>query len=127
MEELNVYLQQLSYTANHATARANNACTWSFLKKAVSGILVQWKRSFVEEVDNENASGSSLLKYVYLDILCSRCVKAWNTTCICTCATYEKMLHAHPCLYAEDYRYTNLEYRALFGPDRHCTKAREKA
>ena len=37
MEELNVYLQQLSYIANHATARANNACTWSFLKKGSIG------------------------------------------------------------------------------------------
>ena len=48
-------------------------------KAAVSGILVQWKRSFVEEVDNENASGSftALLEYVHLDILYSRCIKLY--------------------------------------------------
>ena len=48
-------------------------------KAAVSGIFVQWKRSFVEEVDNENASGSftALLEYVHLDILYSRCIKLY--------------------------------------------------
>ena len=39
MEELNVYLQQLAYKKQtmHATARANNSCTWSFLKKGSIG------------------------------------------------------------------------------------------
>ena len=34
-------------------------------KEAVSGILVQGKRSFAEEVDKENASGSCSIALVY--------------------------------------------------------------